>query len=111
MLERVSVYHSTRLGAHDHLQTKGQQVVHDEVAADVGGAVLVRLIRTPEEADVVDLEDQDHDPVDAGDECVEAEGRSAVVVLSPDGVAAVVVAAVGGTREGVVDARHHHEEP
>lgn len=90
----------------EHDEAEGQQIVDDEMGAHIGGAVLEGLIAAPQVSDVVDLEHQDNNPVNASDDGVEAEGRWSVTVLAPYGVAMVVVRAVRRTREGIDDASH-----
>lgn len=79
------------------------------MAANIGGAVLVCLITAPEIADIVDLEDQDDDPIDTGNNSIETEWSWPVVVLAPNGVAVVVVLAVLRACEGIVDSCHDNE--
>lgn len=86
----------------EHNEAECQQVVYNEVAAHVGGAILVGLIAAPEEADVVELQDQDYDPVDACNSRIEAEGRRSMVVLTPNGVTGMVVLAVSRGSEGIL---------
>lgn len=47
----------------EHDEGKVQQVVEDEVAADVGGGGDVRGVLGEEVADVADLQEEDDDPV------------------------------------------------
>ena len=50
----------------------------------------------------MELKDQDHDPIDACYNCIETEWGMEAVILAPDGAARVVVRAIVGTFEGVL---------
>jgi hypothetical protein len=81
------------------------------VAANIGGAVLVCLIAAPKKADIVDLEDQNDDPVDAGNDSIETEGSWPMIVLAPNRMAVVVVLAVLRACKGIVDSCYDDEQP
>lgn len=61
--------------------------------------------------DIVRLENEDHRPVYARDHRVESERCRPVVVLSPDCMTSLMVAAVGRASEGVVCTRNNNGEP
>ena len=73
----------------EHDEAEGEQVIEDEVAADVGGGEDELGRAAVEEHDVAELLDEEPDPVDAGDDDVEREGRLHAPVLAPYCVALV----------------------
>lgn len=88
-----------------------RRTYEDEMAAHIGRTCDECLVCTPQETDIVCLQYQDHNPVDAGNHRVQAERRSSMVILSPYRVAVVVVLAVRRALEGVVCSNDHQEEP
>jgi hypothetical protein len=72
------------------------------VAAHIGSTDHECLIGAVEKTEIVELKDQDHDPIDACDNCIEAEWGMAAIILAPNGVARVVVRAIVRTIEGVL---------
>ena len=57
------------------------------------------------------MQDENDDPVDAGYDAIESERRVHPAVLSPDGVAMVVVLAIDRGIKGIVGPRDHEEKP
>lgn len=83
----------------------------DEMAADIGGARLVVGVAVIQVPNIVRLEDEDHRPVYARDYGIECERCRAVVVLAPDGVTSLIMAAVCWSGEGVVCTRNDDGQP
>jgi hypothetical protein len=110
--------------AHD--ETELHEVVEDVVAADIGTAVEIVGVGAPEETDVVELGDEDDNPVDGRDDGVQREWRIPAVlcmsliheaawkagfthVLAPDGsVAGVAMLRFG---KSVVSPREDKQQP
>ena len=90
-------------------EAEPEQVVEDEVRANIGGSLDVNLILRVQVPAVTDLQDEQDNHVDRGDDGVEGKGGVVVRVLVPDG--ASVVLALGWRIEGVVDAGDNQEEP
>lgn len=88
-------------------ETEPEQVVEDEVRANIGGSLDVDLILRVQVPAVANLEDEQDNHVDRGDDGVEGKGSVVVRVLAPDGA----TVALGGRIEGVVDAGDNQEEP
>lgn len=99
----------------EHDKGRSQQVVEDEVRADIGGGGDALGVAGEEALQVADLEDEQGDPVDAGQDGVELEGGGVGAVLAPDGsgvaVVEMAVLTTGGSAEGVYDADDDQEEP
>lgn len=81
------------------------------MGADIGSANFICVIGAPEEADIVELQYQEHDPVDACNDGIQTEWGGAARVLAPDGAARVVVGTVVRATEAIVGACDNHEEP
>lgn len=90
-------------------ETEPEQVVEDEVRANISGSLDVDLILRVQVPAVSNLQDEQDDHVNRCDDRVEGKGSVVVRVLVPDG--ASVVLALGGRIEGVVDAGNDQEEP
>lgn len=90
-------------------ETKPEQVVEDEVRANISGGLDVDGVLRVQVPAVADLKDVQDNHVDRGDDGVKGKGGVAVRVLVPDG--ALVVLALGGRIEGVVDAGDNEEKP
>jgi hypothetical protein len=73
-----------------------------------GHEVLIGRIQMP---DVPALHDQEDDPVDARNDDIERERSTQVSVLSPYRTASMVMVAVGGGVEGVVERYNNHKKP
>lgn len=82
----------------------------NEMAPDIGRAVQVACVCAPEVSNVVSLQDEDCNPVDAGDDSIETKRCGPMTVLSPDCVAMMLVT-VGGFVEVVVCTGDDNEEP
>jgi hypothetical protein len=72
------------------------------VAAHIGSTDNECLIGAVEKTEIVELKDQDHNPIDACDNCIETEWGMAAIILAPDGVARVVVRAIVRMIEAVL---------
>ena len=83
----------------------------DEVAANVSGTVEDLGIGAPEVADVVELHDEDDNPVDARHDFIQAEGCRSVFVLLPNCVTMVMAMAVVGGVKRIVRSNNDNEQP
>ena len=83
-----------------------RQTYDNEVTSHVRRAVQEVLIGTPQVSEVVCLQNQHDDPVDASDHRVQSEPGMHPVVLPPYRVAMVVMLAVLRLLNGVV---HSHD--
>lgn len=90
-------------------EAEHEQVVEDEVGANVGGGLDVDLVLRVQVPAVSDLENVQHNHVDRSDDRVKSEGSVTVRVLVPD--SASVVLALSGRIEGVVDAGDNKKKP
>lgn len=90
-------------------ETKPEQVVEDEVRANISGGLDVDRVLRVQVPAVADLEDVQHNHIDRGNDGVECKGCVTVRVLVPDGSS--VVLALSGRIEGVVDASDNKEQP
>ena len=88
-----------------------QVAYHDEMTPHVCRAVQEMLIGAPQVSHVVCLQDQDDDPVNAGHHRVQAEAGLHVIVLSPYGMALVIVLALLRSLNCVIHSNNHHQEP
>lgn len=79
------------------------------MTSDIGCAGDKGLIGRVEISDVMCLQDQDNDPVNADHDGVQAKGSGSVVVLAPDGVVVMVVVMVFRASESVVDTGNDKE--
>lgn len=73
------------------------------MTANIGSTcneVFIGRVKVP---DVASLHDKHDDPVDAGDDHVEGEWRSHVLVLAPYCMAVVAIFTIWGSVESVVD--------
>lgn len=90
-------------------EAEPEQVVEDEVRANIGGSLDVDLILRVQVPAVSNLENEQDNHVNGSDDGVEGKGSVVVRVLVPDG--ASMVLALGRRIEGVVDAGDNQEEP
>lgn len=93
----------------EHDEPEVEEVVKDEVAAHAGSGVDEGGVAGEEVGNVAALHDPKNDPVDLGDDRVEAEGGFPSGVLAPDGSSSVV--AILWTVEGVPDRDDDGENP
>jgi len=94
----------------EHDEAEQQQVVRDEVAADVARGLDVGRVAGVQVADVAQLHKVQHDPIDRGDDRVHRKRRVAVAVLLPDPVP-VGSFVFAWSAEGVEDGAEDGEEP
>lgn len=94
--------------AHD--EAKDAQVVENEMGAHIGSRGDPFGICRPEMENIDALENEQDNPIDAGDQHVQPERRSKVSILSPD---SVLVRTLAGIRrpEGVQDPDNYNQEP
>jgi len=90
-------------------EPKDQQVIEDEVRADIGSGSDMHRVRAVESVRVPELQDVEHDPVDGCDDAVHSEGSMVRGILSPDSAAGLV--AFIWRVEGVDNAGDDEEEP
>ena len=83
----------------------------DEVRSHIGCTGNKVLVRAPQVSQVVCLQDQDDDPVDARDNGTQAEPSWSVVVLSPDGVTVGMMLAIDRTLECIVGSDDDQQKP
>ena len=81
------------------------------MATDAGSTGDEGSIGTPKIADIVCLQKQNDNPVNAGDDHIQAERSRTVAVLAPDGVTVVVMFAIVWGLERVVHTRDDNEKP
>jgi len=94
-----------------HYETKGEEIVEDEVASNISSTCDERLVCAPQVADIVCLQDQNDYPVDTGYHRVQAERCPSMIVLSPYCVADMLVSAIGRAREGIVGSNDDQQKP
>ena len=81
------------------------------MASNIGCAGHKSLVCAPEVTNIMSLQDQHDDPVNAGYDRVQAERCAPMAILSPYRMAEMLVSAVGWSREGVVRAKYDQEKP
>lgn len=86
-----------------------EQVVDDEVASHRAGRVQLFHVAGEEVGDVAALKNEEHQPVDAGDDVVHAEGRVVRIVLGP--YLPAIPDAIVGLVEGVVEGDDDGQQP
>jgi len=94
-----------------HYEAKGEEIVEDEVASNIGSTRDERLVCAPQIADIVCLQDQNDHPVDAGYYRIQAERCPSMAVLSPYCVAEMFVPAIRRAREGIIGSNDDQEKP
>jgi hypothetical protein len=83
----------------------------DEMTANVRSALHECLVRGIEVQNVASLHNKHDNPINAGDDGIEGEGRPDVLVLSPYCMASMVVSAIIGSVESVVNRCDHNQKP
>lgn len=81
------------------------------MAANICSALDKGFIGRVEMPDVAGLHDQHHDPVNAGDNSIEREWCSHMLVLAPYCVASIVMFTIFRSIEGVVNCCDYNQEP
>lgn len=95
--------------AHD--EAKFKEVAEDVVTSDICTAVEVVRVGAPEEADVVELEDEGDYPVDGGNDGIQGKWRVVHMVLAPDRPIVRMMMTVLRSVEGVVGSCHNNQQP